>query len=60
MGIKQNEEINENIKGKNTVIQIKIYESYNGGYLVRFVRKEGEKIDYLEKMKKIYSLVDKM
>ena len=62
MGIKENEEINENenIKGKKTVIQIKIYESYNEGYLVRFLRKEGETIDYLEKMKKIYSLVDKM
>ena len=60
MGIKENEEINENIKGKKTVIQIKIYESYNEGYLVRFVRKEGETIDYLEKIKKIYSLVDKM
>jgi len=62
MGINENEEINENenIKGKKTAIQIKIYESYNEGYLVRFVRKEGETIDYLEKMKKIYSLVEKM
>ena len=62
LGINESDEIseNENIKGKKIVIQIKIYESYNEGYLLRFVRKQGELIDYLEKMKKIYSLIEKM
>ena len=48
---------NENIKGKKTVMQIKIFESQNGGYLLRFVKKEGDQKDYLNKMEKIYSLV---
>jgi serine/threonine protein kinase len=62
LGIDEDEEEidDENIKGKLTEIQIKIYESYNGGYLLRFVKKEGEQNKYLEKMEKIYSLVKKM
>jgi serine/threonine protein kinase len=59
LGIEDDEEIqeNENIKGKKTVMQIKIFESQNGGYLLRFVKKEGDQKDYLNKMEKIYSLV---
>ena len=56
----EEEQENENIKGKNTKIQIKLYESYNGGYLLRFVKKQGETGEYLEKLGKIYSLVKKM
>jgi hypothetical protein len=51
---------NENIKGKRTVIQIKLFESDNGEYLLRFVKKEGELSDYMELIDKIYSLVLKM
>ena len=57
--IKINQEENEAIKEKDTVIQIKIFESYNGGYLVRFTKKEGELDNYLERLKKIYSLIIK-
>jgi serine/threonine protein kinase len=59
LGIEDDEEIqeNENIKGKKTVMQIKIFESQNGGYLLRFVKKEGDQYDYSKKMEKIYSLV---
>ena len=53
-------EENENIKGKRTVVQIKMYESFNRGYLLRFVKKEGVLIDYLENVKKIYSLIKEM
>ena len=65
LGITENElnyydEENENIKGKRTVVQIKMFESYKGGYLLRFVKKEGELIDYIEKIQKIYSLVNEM
>ena len=56
----EEEQENENIKGKNTKIQIKLYESYNGGYLLIFVKKQGETDEYLEKLEKIYSLVKKM
>ena len=54
------DEENENIKGKRTVVQIKMYESFNGGYLLRFIKKEGVLIDYLDNVKKIYSLIKEM
>ena len=59
LGIEEDEEQedNENIKGKDTVIQVKIYESFNGGYLLRFVRKGGEPNEYLDKMEKISALI---
>ena len=54
------DEESENIKGKRTVVQIKMYESFNRGYLLRFVKKEGVLIDFLENVKKIYSLIKEM
>ena len=61
-GLDEDEDIeeNENIKGRNTTIQIKIYESLNGGYLLRFVKKEGDQNVFMEKMEKIYALVKAM
>ena len=50
-------EENDNIKGKNTIIQIKLFESCNGGYLLRFVRKEGNEGDFLDKMGQISNVV---
>ena len=49
---------NEIVKEQKTIIQIKIYESYNGGYLLRFVKKKGDLYDYLNKIKKISSLIN--
>ena len=51
---------NKNIKRNDTIIQIKIFESYNGGYLLRFIRKGGEQKDYLDKMGEISALVKKI
>ena len=56
----ENEEENENIKGKTIVVEIKIFQSYSGGYLLKFAKKEGVLIDYLEKVEKINSLIQKM
>ena len=62
LGIKENEEIDENqdIERNDTVIQIKMYQSYNGGYLLRFVNKKGDPRQYIEKMKEIFSLIKNM
>ena len=62
LGIKEIEEKDENpnIKGNDTVIQIKMYESFNEGYLLRFVKKEGDPKQYIEKMKEIFSLIKNM
>jgi len=62
LGIDEDEEENENnnIKRNDTIIQIKIFESLNGGYLLRFLRKGGEQKDYLDKIGKISALIKKM
>ena len=49
---------NENIKGNQLIIKVKMYESYNGGYLLKFVKKEGTLYEYLDKLEKIYSLIN--
>ena len=53
------EEKLQNIKGKKTIIQVKLYQNYNEEHLLRFVKKEGELKNYLEKLKKIYALIIK-
>ena len=62
LGIEEDEEEKDlkNIKGNETIIQIRIFESYNGGYLLRFLRKGGEQKYYLDKMGKISDLIKKM
>ena len=53
-------EIDENIEdiinGGKTVIQVKLFKSLKEGYLLRFLKKEGEQKKYLEILEKIYSL----
>ena len=53
------EEKFQNIKGKKTIIQVKLYQNYNEDHLLRFVKKEGELKNYLDKLKKIYALIIK-
>ena len=50
----------ETITKKDCVIQIKLFQSLNGGYLVRFVRKGGEIEDYHKKLDSIISIVKKV
>ena len=56
----EDDEENEQIKKNQTNIQIKLYESYNGGYILRFVKKGGELGDYYDKMEKITSFVQEI
>ena len=53
---KENEE-DDNITKKESVLQIKMFESINGGYLLRFKKKGGELEDYYKNLKKITALV---
>ena len=46
LGLEDIDEIEEEIEKKESVIQIKLFESVNGGYLVRFAKKGGEIEDY--------------
>ena len=50
-------EKDDNIKGKIMIMEIKIFESYNGGYLLTFEKIEGNKNDFLDNIKTISSLV---
>ena len=50
----------ETITKKDCVIQIKLFQSLNGGYLLRFVRKGGEIEEYYKKLDNIRSIVKKV
>ena len=50
----------ETITKKDCVIQIKLFQSLNGGYVVRFVRKGGEIEEYYKKLDNIKSIVKKV
>ena len=50
----------ETITKKDCVIQIKLFQSLNGGYVVRFVRKGGEIEEYYKKLDNIKSIVKKI
>ncbi len=49
----------EGLTKKDCVIQIKLFQSLNGGYLVRFVRKGGEIEEYHKNLDNIKSIVKK-
>ena len=50
----------ETITKKDCIIQIKLFQSLNGGYVVRFVRKGGEIEEYYKKLDNIKSIVKKV
>ena len=50
----------EGLAKKDCVIQIKLFQSLNGGYLVRFVRKGGEIEEYHKNLDSIISIVKKV
>lgn len=56
----ENNEECEEIERKESVIQIKLFESMNGGYLVRFLRKGGEIEDYHQNLDKIIEIIKKV
>ena len=53
----KNENEEDDLKKKDCVIQIKMYESVNGGHLLRFMKKEGELEDYYKNLEKLNTLV---
>lgn len=52
-----NEECENEIEKKQSVIQIKLFESMNGGYLLRFVKKGGEIEDYHKNLNSIIEII---
>ena len=61
LGLEENDENeDDDLKKKDCVIQVKMFESINGGHLLRFVKKSGELDDYYKNLDKITSLVKKL
>jgi hypothetical protein len=57
LGIQGNEEINVNLLKKDCIIKCQLYQSLNGGYILKFSKKSGYLEDYYNKLKIIISLV---
>ena len=51
------ENIDDDILTKNLIIQVKMFETLNGEYILRFKKKYGDLSDYYQKIEKILSLV---
>ena len=59
LDIEENEDI-VNLLKKDCIIQCKLYQSLNGGHILKFSKKCGNLEDYYNKLKKIISLVKKI
>ena len=59
LSLETTDEIKVVIDQKDCVIQIKLFQSINGGYIVRFVKKEGEIEDYYKNLDNIKSIIKK-
>ena len=60
LGIEDNENAEEEedeLRKKECVLQVKLFESVNGGHLLRFVKKNGEIEDYYKNLSEIKPLV---
>lgn len=62
LNLEENENENEgdDLTKKDCVLEVKMYESVNGGHLLRFVKKSGELEDYYKNMQNIISIVQSL
>jgi len=60
LGLEDAEEKDYDLQKKDSIIQVKLFESINGGHLLRFVKKSGELEDYYKNLKKIMSLTEEI
>ena len=56
LGLEDGEENDDDFEKKDCIIQVKLFESINGGYLLRFMKKSGELEDYYKNLKNVMSL----
>ena len=57
LGIEGDGEINKNLLKKDCVIQCKLFQSLNGGHILKFSKKGGELEDYYKNLETLISLV---
>jgi len=60
LGIENSEELNVNILKKDCIMQCQLYQSLNGGHILKFSKKCGYLEDYYNKLKIIIPLVKKI
>ena len=60
MGLKNVEDFEDGLEKKSNVIQVKLFESVNGGYIVRFVKKDGEIEDYHKNLDTLIKIVKEL
>ena len=60
MGLENVEDFEDALEKKNSVIQVKLFESLKGGYIVRFVKKGGEIEDYHKNLDNLINIVKKL
>jgi len=60
LGLEDGEENDNVLEKKDCIIQVKLFESINGGYLLRFMKKSGELEDYYKNLKKVMSLIQEI
>ena len=57
LGLENVEENDDNLLKKDCIIQVKLFEYFEGGHLLRFMKKSGELEDYYKNVKKVMSLI---
>ena len=60
LGLENVEENDDDLLKKNCIIQVKLFESFNGGHLLRFMKKSGELEDYYKNVKKVMSFIEEI
>ena len=60
LGLENIDDFEDTIEQKDSIIQVKLFESVNGGYLVRFVKKGGEIEEYHKNLDKIIRIIKKI
>ena len=60
LGLENIDDFEDTIEQKVSIIQVKLFESVNGGYLVRFVKKGGEIEEYHKNLDKIIRIIKKI
>jgi len=60
LGIEENTEMEETLQKQNCVIQCKLYQSSEGGHILKFSKRNGELDDFYKNLQTIISLVKKL
>ena len=60
LGLENIEDFEDKIEKEESIIQVKLFESVNGGYILRFAKKGGEIEDYYQNLDNIIEIVKQL